>query len=830
MEHARGVTPATRGAGGRVRAVRNLLSVALAFAVAFGMVPAAGGATASLPDRGTAFSGAKPDTKSKSAEPEYVSGEVIVRFASGATAAQKSRAVVAAGARGASAISAEIPAIAVSKLKSGVSVEEAVAAYEEQPGVLYAQPNYIKHVASVPNDPGFGGQWGLNNTGQFGGTADADVDAPEAWDIATGSSSTVVAVIDTGIDFTHPEFQGRLWTNPGEIAGNGIDDDNNGYVDDVHGADVVNDDGDPFDDNGHGTHCAGTIGARSNNSVGIAGLNRDVRIMAVKMLDWSGSGTTASSIAAIAYVKSMNVRICNVSLGGYYAFDQAEYDAMAAASSTLFVCAAGNYGDNIDADPFYPAAYPLPNILSVGASDADDALVDSWWGSNYGATSVDLVAPGDEITSTIPADRTFVPAGSAAFSDDMSSLDAWNSQTDDVDSWEIVTDEYVSSPSAVAVRDYSDGQDSYLWLKSGVDIPAGTSASLDFQMLLDTEPDYDGVLIYAASSEKPTWRSLAGYSGSTGGEFEDVRLDLRDYVGDENVSILLYFTSDDYYGSYEDEGYTGVTIDDVRIETGSWNSDYSEAYEAWSGTSMATPHVTGIAALCLGLAPSATPAQLKSWVMNGADKKSALTGTCVTGARANAAGALNQIPGSVSGTLKDGSAAIAGATVRIAGKSATTASNGSFKISGISRGTYTYTLSKSAYYTKTGTVVVGPGKSVTLNQSLSRNVPKASISRSPSKSSLTYKRKKGKARFTLSATMRGWNNTKLTKRVVYLQTSKNGKTGWKNTYKLTTNSSGKASKSFKVKKKGTVYYRWYVPAKSGMNKSTTSSKQKVRVK
>jgi hypothetical protein len=243
--------------------------------------------------------------------------------------------------------------------------------------------------------------------------------------------------------------------------------------------------------------------------------------------------------------------------------------------------------------------------------------------------------------------------------------------------------------------------------------------------------------------------------------------------------------------------------------------------------------------MLLSLDPAASPAQLKSWIMAGGDKgaivnqttgATAFEGKCVSGKRVNAAGSLNLVPGTVSGTVKDGSAAVAGAAVKVAGKTAYTASNGTFKIAGVPRGTYSCTVSKAAYLNKAGSITVAPGKTATFNQSLTRIVPKASVTRSPSKSSLTYKRKKGVAKYTLSGTMTGWNKVKLAKQTVYLQTSKNGKTGWKNTYKLTTNSYGKATKSFKIKTRGTRYYRWYVPSRSGLNTSTYATKQKVVVK
>jgi subtilisin family serine protease len=155
-------------------------------------------------------------------------------------------------------------------LKPGVSWQSMIDSFERDPDVLYAEPDYQVRIATIPDDPQFADQWDMDNTGQLGGTIDADIDAPDAWDLSTGSGSTVVAVIDTGVDYLHPDLAPNIWSNPGEIAGDGIDNDDNGFVDDVHGYDFFNDDGDPLDDHNHGTHVAGTIGAEGNNAIGIA--------------------------------------------------------------------------------------------------------------------------------------------------------------------------------------------------------------------------------------------------------------------------------------------------------------------------------------------------------------------------------------------------------------------------------------------------------------------------------------------------------------------------------------------------------------------------------
>ena len=272
--------------------------------------------------------------------------------------------------------------------------------------VAYFEPNMvISACATTPNDPDFDELWGMNNTGQDGGTVDADIDAPEAWDITTGSSDIVVGVIDTGVDYTHPDLAANIWTNPGEIPGNGIDDDGNGFVDDVHGYDFANNDGDPMDDNGHGTHCAGTIAGVGNNGIGVTGVSWSSEIMALKWIAASGPSYISNAIRAIDYATMMrndygvDIRVTNNSWRDLsYAFSQALYTAISDSGDAgmLFVAAAGNDSAAI---AVYPARYSLDNIISVAATDRNDDLA---YFSNYGEESVDLAAPGVDVYSTVP--------------------------------------------------------------------------------------------------------------------------------------------------------------------------------------------------------------------------------------------------------------------------------------------------------------------------------------------------------------------------------------------------------------------------------------------
>jgi hypothetical protein len=267
-------------------------------------------------------------------------------------------------------------------------------------------------------DPSFGQQWALQNTGQSGGKVDADIDAPEAWGLTTGSSDVVVFVIGTGIDYTHPDLAANIWTNPGEVAGNGIDDDGNGYVDDIHGWDAYGDDGDPMEfGNGTGTHMAGIIGAVANNGIGMAGVNQNVKIGAIKVLSDDGaSGNNSQVIKALEYLNTLRQQGVNVvaAVHGYGGAMPAEHvrellagpDGMDPIlhfnrSGEFEYVQTGSGGfsndDTVNRMPFYPASYDVDNMVSVAPSDRNDA-VPAW--ANWGATSVDLAAPGIDVLST----------------------------------------------------------------------------------------------------------------------------------------------------------------------------------------------------------------------------------------------------------------------------------------------------------------------------------------------------------------------------------------------------------------------------------------------
>ncbi|HEX3149423.1 MAG TPA: S8 family serine peptidase [Gemmataceae bacterium] len=285
---------------------------------------------------------------------------------------------------------------------NGATVAQTVSQYRAMANVLYAEPDYASSLDVTPQDPQYadGTLWGLNNTGQSSGVPDADIDAPEGWDFGHDASSVKVAVIDTGIDYNHPDLAANIWTNPGEIAGDGIDNDHNGYIDDVHGYDFFDHDSDPMDDYNpsHGTHVSGTIAAVGDNNTGVVGVAWKAQLMALKIFGSSGSTFTSNEVEAINYSIKMGAKISSNSWGGTFYSDLLK-DAIAAAGKAgqIFVAAAGNDSVNNDTAPHYPSAFNLDNIVSVASLTRTDTLSSF---SNYGALTADLGAPGSSIYST----------------------------------------------------------------------------------------------------------------------------------------------------------------------------------------------------------------------------------------------------------------------------------------------------------------------------------------------------------------------------------------------------------------------------------------------
>ena len=322
----------------------------------------------------------------------YRASTLMLRFSDDLPEADRAAVRARVGATG----SRRYPAVpGLERLDLAGDVPAAMAALGAHPGVRYAVPDYLVTPCVTPDDPGFPGLWGMQR-----------IHAPLAWDRTTGDADFVVALLDEGVDVSHPDLAGNIWVNPDEIPDNGVDDDGNGYVDDVHGWDFFHDDASVYDgvDDDHGTHVAGTLAGVGDNAQGVAGVNWRARIMVLKFLGPAG-GYTSDAIAALQYATRKGVRVSNNSWGGG-GFSQPLYDAIAASQAVghVFVAAAGNSGQQLSeaGARHYPSSYALPNIVAVAAIDSEDRLASF---SNHGYDQVDLAAPGVSILSTLPENR-----------------------------------------------------------------------------------------------------------------------------------------------------------------------------------------------------------------------------------------------------------------------------------------------------------------------------------------------------------------------------------------------------------------------------------------
>lgn len=337
-------------------------------------------------------------------QPAAVPGEFLVKFRIPASRIYAANTIQAAAFR-IKASFRSVPGLHLVRAMTGVVAATAAQNLARQQDVEFVEPNYIVHAAAVPNDPSFSMQWALQNLGQNGGTVttNPDIGAVTAWDTTTGSKDVVVAVIDTGVDYTHEDLVDNIFVNSSECVADGIDHDGNGYANDCHGINAITGSGDPMDDRFHGTHVAGIIGATGNNAIGVSGVNWNVSIMPCKFLDSSGSGTTADAITCLDYVAAMkdrgvNIVATNNSWGGGD-YSQALGDAIVAQRQRgiLFIAAAGNDGADNDQLPMYPCSFDLSNIICVAATYDSLSIF-----SNFGLGTVHLGAPGEYIYSTVP--------------------------------------------------------------------------------------------------------------------------------------------------------------------------------------------------------------------------------------------------------------------------------------------------------------------------------------------------------------------------------------------------------------------------------------------
>lgn len=600
------------------RSARTVVSLILLFAL---VTPAsAADRTQSSP-----LTPRQPSTPDSVADATHVPGELIVRFRPGMTRGARSNLLRAHGARVQEELS--LSRATLVSLPRAANVRAVAARLTRQAGVLFAEPNYIYRTSATPDDPRLGDLWALDNG------KDRDIDARSAWDITTGSSDVVVAVVDSGVDWNHPDLAPNIWANPGETL-NGSDDDGNGFIDDVRGWDFVANDNDPMDRNGHGTHVAATIGAQGNNGAGITGVNWDVSLMPLRAANANGNLTELSIIESFAYACQKGAKVINASFGGHQN-SVAIRSVIESCPHALFVVAAGN--EALDVDPtgnrIYPCTYPLANIVCVAATGRNDRLADF---SNYGDDRVDLAAPGVSILSATHR-HVFLSDGFE------SGIGLWSTGKVSGRSWSATTEAAANgdrSATDSAGENYSNNSNTWIETAAPIALTGGDDCQLDYAFRIDLQQSHDWLVLEGSKNGGASWTVIdSGESGNLAWTGTFGFIEWSDFISLDGFDDVASFDLRFRLVSDGSGRRDGAWVDDVVLHcfTGTHGTD---DFVRMAGTSMATPHVAGVAALMLADHPTASTSRLKAALLGGTDPVAALDGKVATGGRLNARGAL----------------------------------------------------------------------------------------------------------------------------------------------------------------------------------------------
>ncbi|HXV05618.1 MAG TPA: S8 family serine peptidase, partial [Solirubrobacterales bacterium] len=585
----------------------------------------------------------RPRQHLASVGPAFSPDRVIVEWAAGASPAERRAARAGADVEYAHDLASR--RFQLVRTEPGQSPREAVRELEADPTVIHAERDGYHRLDSIPNDPLFDQQWGLLNTGLgiegvTGAVAGADINALSAWERTVGTPSTVVADIDSGYRFEAPDLANVAWTNPGEIPENGIDDDHDGIVDDVHGADFVGanaesptPDGNPTDEDlfegGHGVHTAGIIGAQGNNGIGITGVAQNVSVMPLRVCS---RGTLAEEslcpisavVEAINYAGTHGARVANISLGGATK-STAEADAIAANPQTLFVVSAGNFSHNNDGEPRYPCNLdPLAegksavdNVICVAATDQADQLA---WFSDWGAETVDLGAPGTQILSTFPITHLIqddFEVNDFATKWTASGPDGGFARTNEAP---LTSYGMADSPGAISVAGSTRASTS-----APITIAAGyESCTVELDRFSSGGTDFVEVLLNGENE--------FGFGGGGNGHISHKLLNTLSEGGE--VALRVSYKAGSNPGPSD-----GMWVDNVDLHCIAKVGEPG-GYAFMEGTSMAAPQVSGAAALLFSLKPSASVTEVRRALLESVDPVASLAGKTTSGGRLNAGAAV----------------------------------------------------------------------------------------------------------------------------------------------------------------------------------------------